>query len=123
MREDSSMATPRHTPLQARAKETRERILAAARIELSRVGRDRLTTGDVAKRAGVSIGIVYRYFPDRVGILDEIEPLGATGVSNVRALHSRRAALDPTAEDFCGADLENYPCRTIQALDGRTNFA
>lgn len=117
------MAAPRREPMQLRAKETRERILRAARVELSLHGRDRLTTQAIAKRAQVSIGILYRYFADRVAILDEIEPLGKTGVSNVYALHSVRAALDPAESDFCGADLEPYPCRTIQALNGRTNLA
>jgi hypothetical protein len=38
------------------------------------VGRDRITTAQVAERAGCSIGTIYRYFPDRVAMLDHVWP-------------------------------------------------
>lgn len=38
------------------------------------VGRDRMTTQQVADLAGCSIGTVYRYFTDRVALLDAIAP-------------------------------------------------
>lgn len=61
-------------PLQTRSRATVTRIEDAARIVLARTGRDRLTTSEVAKQAGMSIGSLYRYFPDRVAILDRIWP-------------------------------------------------
>jgi hypothetical protein len=33
-----------------------------------------MTTGQVANEAGIAIGSLYRYFPDRVAILDRIWP-------------------------------------------------
>lgn len=39
-----------------------------------KIGRDRMTTADVAKSAKCSIGTVYRYFTDRVALLDDIAP-------------------------------------------------
>ena len=51
-----------------------EQIVAAALIVLARNGRDRFTTADIAAEAGVSIGTIYRYFADRVAILDHVWP-------------------------------------------------
>jgi AcrR family transcriptional regulator len=64
----------RHKPLQARSTARLEQILAAARVVLAEDGRDRLTTARIAQVAGCSIGTLYRYFPDRVMILDAIAP-------------------------------------------------
>jgi Bacterial regulatory proteins, tetR family len=64
----------RHEPVQKRAVVTLEKIAAAAREALATHGRDRLTTAHVAELAGVSIGTVYRYFPDRVAVLDAVAP-------------------------------------------------
>jgi hypothetical protein len=38
------------------------------------VGRDRITTAQVAELSGSSIGSVYRYFPNREAMLDRIWP-------------------------------------------------
>jgi AcrR family transcriptional regulator len=62
-------------PQQARAERTLDGILKAGREVLDEVGRDRLTTALVADRAGCSIGTFYRYFVDRVALLDTIQPL------------------------------------------------
>lgn len=44
-------------------------ILAAARAELSEKGGNGLNIRCVAKRAGVSIGTVYNYYPDKMHLL------------------------------------------------------
>ena len=64
----------RNSPVQARSVDRLATILDAARPVLQEVGRDRLTTGMVAEAAGCSIGTLYRYFPDRVAVLDAIAP-------------------------------------------------
>jgi len=64
----------RNSPVQARSVDRLATILDAARQVLQEVGRDRLTTGMVAEAAGCSIGTLYRYFPDRVAVLDAIAP-------------------------------------------------
>jgi hypothetical protein len=38
------------------------------------VGRDRITTAMVAERAGCAVATIYRYFPDRMAMLDRIWP-------------------------------------------------
>jgi len=64
----------RTTPVQQRSNARVQKIEAAARIVVARSGRDRFTTGEVAKEAKSSIGTIYRYFPNRVAILDHIWP-------------------------------------------------
>ena len=45
-------------------------LLDAAAEVVDEVGFDRITTAMVAERAGASIGTVYRYYPDRVAVLE-----------------------------------------------------
>lgn len=65
---------PRTVPVQQRSLNTLESLRKAAREVITEKGRDRFTTNDVAERAGTSIGTLYRYFPDRVAILDDLYP-------------------------------------------------
>jgi hypothetical protein len=65
----------RHAPVQARSKKRLRSILQAGEEILAEVGRDRLTSALVAQRAGTSIGTFYRYFTDRVALLDQIAPM------------------------------------------------
>ena len=71
----------RNTPIQNRSQSRLNTIEDAARAALAELGRDRLTTAAIAERANCSIGTVYRYFPDRVAILDHIWPDRDDGVA------------------------------------------
>ena len=62
----------RSRPTQARARFTLEAIVGAATDILCAQGVDAVTTRNVAMRAGVSVGAVYQYFPDKEAILGEI---------------------------------------------------
>ena len=59
----------RRSPKQARARATCEAILEAASQILERDGAEGFNTNAVAERAGVSIGTLYQYFPDKTAIL------------------------------------------------------
>lgn len=59
---------PRKTPVQARAKVTWNAILDAAAQVLIKRGYEKATTDRIAERAGVSIGSVYEYFPNKESI-------------------------------------------------------
>ena len=56
---------PRKKPRQQRSHATVAAILEAAAHILEKMGLDSYTTNAVAARAGVSIGSVYQYFPNR----------------------------------------------------------
>ena len=59
---------PRKTPVQARAKVTWNVILDAAAQVLRKRGYEDATTDRIAERAGVSIGSIYEYFPNKEAI-------------------------------------------------------
>lgn len=90
----------RNTPTQARSRERLRRVLDAADAVLAEEGADVFTTTRVAEAAGIPIGSVYRYFPDKQAIVqalavrywsdfedlvvgaaeaDELDPLGDPG--------------------------------------------
>jgi AcrR family transcriptional regulator len=60
---------PRKSPVQARSTASVEAILHATIQVLLRVGKERLTTTRVAFRAGVSVGTLYQYFPNKSALL------------------------------------------------------
>ena len=60
---------PRKTPVQARSSASVAAILEATLQVLLEVGKERLTTTRVAARAGVSVGTLYQYFPNKSALL------------------------------------------------------
>src|SRR5215475_5777272 len=60
---------PRKTPIQARSAVTVEAISEATIQILLSHGSDRLTTTRVADRAGVSVGTLYQYYPNKQSLL------------------------------------------------------
>lgn len=61
--------SPRKKPQQARSRETVEAILQASTYILVEEGWRCFTTNRVAERAGVNIGSLYQYFPNKTAIL------------------------------------------------------
>lgn len=76
--------------------QVRAAILAAAARELAEVGAARATLGAIARRAGTSIGNLYKYFPSRGALFAEAIPpglerrLGELLRARVRALSTER---------------------------------
>ena len=62
----------RNEPVQARSTARLASLLDAAASIIDEIGYERLTTAMVAERAGASIGTVYRYFPDRIVVLQSL---------------------------------------------------
>ena len=104
-----SVDLQRRRPRQARARATVDSILEAAVQVLERSGVDALNTNSVAERAGVSIGTLYQYFPDKDAILvavarREMEKTG-TGL----------AALQKTLIEALVRAMENLLVKTARA--------
>jgi AcrR family transcriptional regulator len=63
----------RKKPQQARSQDLVAAILEAALQVLAREGAQRFTTTRVAERAGVSVGSIYQYFPNKAAILFRLQ--------------------------------------------------
>jgi AcrR family transcriptional regulator len=63
---------------------------------ISTFGRNRSTTAHVAELAGVSIGTVHRYFPDRFTLMEKVAPIPE---NIVRAPQLAAAALEAIESD------------------------
>jgi len=79
-------------PQQARSRKTRERIVKAAESLFETKGYETTTTSSVARRAGVSVGTFYLYFPDKHAVLREIfhltvEQIFARAMEGLRPEH------------------------------------
>jgi AcrR family transcriptional regulator len=86
----------RNEPVQARSTARLTALLDAAAAAIDELGYERLTTAMVAERAGASIGTVYRYFPDRIAVLQALATRNLEGV-----LHSiERAVADRRSTDW-----------------------
>src|ERR1700742_1333178 len=73
---------PRKSPVQARSAASVEAILVATIQVLLRVGKERLTTTRVALRAGVSVGTLYQYFPNKSALLQAVLTRHLSAVAN-----------------------------------------
>src|SRR5579871_4413597 len=62
----------RKEPRQARSRATVEAIIRAGARVLGARGMDGFTTNETADVAGVSIGSLYQYFPDKLSLIDAI---------------------------------------------------
>jgi len=99
---------PRKRPVQARSRETQRVILAAAARVFATAGYAAATTNHIAEHAGVSIGSLYEYFPNKdallVALLEE-------------HLREGEAILAGHADFFAdGADLRRVVRRFVRAF-------
>ena len=63
---------PRKTPKQARSRQTREDILEATAHLLNRRPFGQVSTNHIAKKTGISIGTLYKYYPNKDAILADL---------------------------------------------------
>jgi AcrR family transcriptional regulator len=119
----------RRTPGQARAQATCDAILEATTRILEELGEAALTTNRIAERAGVSIGTLYQYFPNKQAILVAIgrrenarmeavaAELMAAGVSErrarIRAYLGALPSLPATRRAVLMAMLESEPADVL----------
>jgi AcrR family transcriptional regulator len=89
---------PRKVPVQARSAASVEAILDATVLFLGGGGKERLTTTRVAARAGVSVGTLYQYFPNKSALLQ---------AALERHLGEVTAAVERVAEEQRGRGLRD----------------
>ncbi|MDP4332918.1 TetR/AcrR family transcriptional regulator [Curtobacterium sp. A7_M15] len=93
----------RNEPVQARSSARLAGLLDAAAAVIDEIGFERLTTAMVAERAGASIGTVYRYFPDRIAVVE------ALAIRSTQRLAERFV----TALDTSGATTWQAACDAL----------
>ena len=82
---------PRKSPRQSRAVVTREAILEAAAHILVQEGGSACSTNRIADRAGVSIGSLYQYYPNKYAVLRELQQREMnTTLERIKAVLTRR---------------------------------
>jgi AcrR family transcriptional regulator len=99
--------TPRRAPQQARAKATIDVILEATAQILEKHGERAFNTNRIAERAGISIGSLYQYFPNKYAILREM------AARETAALHEATRHMP-----VCDKDML-FVHRLIGAFEGR----
>ena len=111
---------PRKSPVQARSVATVEAILEATIQVLLSMGKERLTTTRVAFRAGVSVGTLYQYFPNKRSLLQAALKRHLDEVTN---------AVERVAREQKGNTLEQMATAVITAFlnakmqDAKTSIA
>lgn len=134
----------RRAPSQKRALERVERLLEAARGLITEKGSDAMRMAEVAERAGVSIGSLYQYFPDKTALIRVLadrfnaegraciaEELGqATDAASLRAAFRRLVGIyyglflaEPVIRDVWSATQADKALRAFELESSRLNGA
>jgi AcrR family transcriptional regulator len=122
---------PRRTAKSRSSQAIVEAILSAATELFARGGLARLSTNHIAARAGVSVGSVYQYFPDKESIVAAINlarrkaaaqrtlaalaSLEGASESPEEAAHALAAAVERTLRDFVDAGPDDRAIRVAMA--------
>ena len=115
-----SQTTTRRSPVQERSQETVARALAAATALLGRgVSIEALTTAQIAHEAGMSVGGLYRFFPDKQAIVDAI------AVRHMELFQERMGAaimadFPETPSDFLSLVIDAFVAYLDENPDFRT---
>lgn len=107
LRRSQVVLTPRKSPVQARSAASVEAILEATIQVLLHAGKDRFTTTRVASRAGVSVGTLYQYFPNKSALLQAALRRHLDGVAS---------AVERVCEQQKGKPLSHMATALINAF-------
>ncbi len=135
---------PRRAPVQRRSRARVEKLLEIAAAQIAAHGSDALRMTDIAERAGVSIGSLYQYFPDKAAIIRTLaERYNAAGraciekaLAPVRDAAGLRRAFaqlvdtyyalflaEPVMRDIWSGAQADRALRDLELADSRANGA
>jgi len=97
---------PRKRPVQARSEATVSALFEASIQVLLGVGYRKFTTTRVAERAGVSVGSLYQYFPNRQALITAVIE---------RYLEGLRATIEQRCRELCGHTLDRQITGLVDA--------
>jgi len=116
----------RRTPRQYRSRQTVEAVLAAVPLVLKRHGAGAMTTNRIAEIAGVSIGSLYQYFPDKRSIFSALHERHVGDVGSVLKRHIAAHGASPFSEFAVGlvealVDLHSVDTGLHRLISAATN--
>jgi AcrR family transcriptional regulator len=97
----------RREPKQRRSRETVEAVLEAVQRVVKRHGAEAITTNRIAEAAGVSIGSLYQYFPDKQAIFTALYD---------RHVDDVRQVIQRTTADCTSVSLEDFTRELVEGL-------
>ena len=100
-------ALARREPKQRRSRETVGAVLEAVQRVVKRHGVEAVTTNRIAEAAGVSIGSLYQYFPDKRAIFTALYD---------RHVDEVRGVIERTMADCTSASLEDFTRELVEGL-------
>jgi AcrR family transcriptional regulator len=98
---------PRRQPRQRRSRQTVETLLSAVVRVLKKHGVEGVTTNRIAETAGISIGSVYQYFPDKQAIFKAIHDRHVDQINGV---------VERVLVEHASSSLEEFVRALIEAL-------
>ena len=101
----------RKKPVQARSKTTVDAILEAAAQVLETRGYAKSTTNHIARRAGVSIGSLYQYFPNKEAIVYSL--MEAHMVESASSLHALMTEVE-TRGHVTPGDIKRFVMLSVE---------
>ncbi|AZO18237.1 TetR/AcrR family transcriptional regulator [Mesorhizobium sp. M2A.F.Ca.ET.043.05.1.1] len=140
--DQAAIASPRRSPSQQRSRERVERMLAAASALIAEQGSDAMRMGEVAERAGVSIGSLYQFFPDKRAIVwalaerytAESQACISAALKDVRDAEGLKQAFselvdiyyqlflaEPVIRDVWSGTQADKTLRSLELADSRAN--
>lgn len=141
---ETDVTAARREPTQRRSRERVERILGCASALIEQKGSDVMRMSDVAETAGISIGSLYQYFPDKGAIIRTLaerynlagQACIAEGLQGVRDKEGLRKAFgelidtyyamflaEPVMRDIWSGTQADRALRDIDIADSRINGA
>lgn len=134
----------RREPSQRRSRERMEKILAVASDLIAAKGSDTMRMSEVAELAGISIGSLYQYFPDKAAIIRTLfQRYNAAGracieegLANVRSMADLGQAFgalidiyyglflaEPVMRDIWSGTQADRALQEVELADSRANGA
>jgi AcrR family transcriptional regulator len=119
------MSQTRKRPKQERSRATVEALLDATAALLVEEGYPRTTTNRIAKRAGVSVGSLYQYFPNKEAVVAALIERFIDAQFDVLATRLSASSLDPgqpVAEQVRGLVVALLEIKKLQPELARVLF-
>jgi AcrR family transcriptional regulator len=98
---------PRKKPQQRRSRVTIDTLFEATIQVLLANGLDKITTIQIADRAGVSIGTLYQYFPNKRALLAAVVKRHVSGVVDA-TIDACKAVHGKTIGEMCAAMMDAF---------------